>query len=684
MATLHRLLAASIACGLASGAAFAADAPSGIDLKGIDRSVKPGDDFNGYASGTWMKTAQIPADRASTGIFLQVFQKAEKRTADLIAAAGKSNPAAGSEQRLIADYYKAYMDEAAIEKAGLKPLEPALAAIDGIKDKTQLSAALGAQLRADVDPINATNLDTEHLLGLFVAQGLEDPSKNVPYLLQGGLGMPNRDYYLKTDKDMVETRQKYATYVEAVLTQAGTPDAAGKAKAILALETKIAQAQLSIVDSEDIHKANNPWPRTGFASKAPGLDWDAYFKAAGLADQPTFIVWQPATVTKFAALVASEPLDTWKAWLRFHTINENAAGLLPKAYDDLAFGFYGKTLTGTPKQRDRWKRGIGRTNVDLGDAVGQIYVKEYFPASSRAEVQDMVKNILKAFDQRVDTIDWMSAATKQKAKAKIATIKVGVGYPDTWRDYSKVEIRPDDALGNHQRAELAEYRHQVAKLGKPVDRDEWWMTPQTVNAVNLPLQNALNFPAAILEAPFFDPKADPAANYGSIGAVIGHEISHSFDNTGAEFDAQGRLANWWTPEDEKHFKEAGQKLVAQYNAYEPLPGLHINGQQTLGENIADVSGLAIAYAAYKESLGGKPAPVIDGMTGDQRFFLAFAQSWRSKTRDAALRQQVIGDGHAPGPYRAQTVRNLDPWYDAFKPTPGEKLYLDPKQRVRIW
>ncbi|SEW14948.1 M13 family metallopeptidase [Luteibacter sp. 329MFSha] len=684
MATIHRLLAASIACGLASTAALAADAPSGIDLKGIDRAVKPGDDFNGYANGAWEKTAQIPADRASTGVFLEVFQKAEKRNAELIKAAGEGNPAAGSEQRLIADYYKAYMDEAGIEKAGLKPLEPALAAIDGIKDKTALATALGAQLRADVDPINATNLDTEHLLGLFVAQGLEDPSKNVPYLLQGGLGMPNRDYYLKTDKDMVETREKYAAYVQAILTQAGTPDAAGKAKAVLALETKIAQAQLSIVESEDIHKANNPWPRTSFATKAPGLDWNAYFKAAGLDDQPTFIVWQPATVTKFAALVASEPLDTWKAWLRFHAINENASGLLPKAYDELSFGFYGKTLTGTPKQRDRWKRGVSRTNVDLGDAVGQIYVKQYFPASSRKEVQDMVANILKAFDQRVDTIEWMSAATKQKAKAKIATIKVGVGYPDTWRDYSKVVIKPDDALGNHQRAELAEYRHQVAKLGKPVDRNEWWMTPQTVNAVNLPLQNALNFPAAILEAPFFDPKADPAANYGSIGAVIGHEISHSFDNTGAEFDAQGRLANWWTPEDEKHFKEAGQKLVAQYNQYEPLPGLHINGQQTLGENIADVSGLAIAHAAYKESLGGKPAPVIDGLTGDQRFFLAFAQSWRSKTRDAALRQQVIGDGHSPGPYRAQTVRNLDPWYDAFKPTPSEKLYLDPKQRVRIW
>jgi putative endopeptidase len=311
-------------------------------------------------------------------------------------------------------------------------------------------------------------------------------------------------------------------------------------------------------------------------------------------------------------------------------------------------------------------------------------VKKYFPASSKAQVKQMVDNILAAFTDRVDQLDWMTPATKQKAKAKIATVRVGVGYPETWRDYADLTIRRDDPVGNHLRAEQHEYKHQLAKLGQPIDKGEWWMTPQTVNAVNLPLQNALNFPAAILEAPFFDPKADAASNYGSIGAVIGHEISHSFDNTGAEFDAEGRLANWWTPEDQAHFKATGQKLVEQYNAYEPLPGLHINGQQTLGENIADVSGLTIAWIAYHKSLGGKPAPVIDGLTGDQRFFLAFAQSWRTKTRPAALRAQVIGDGHAPGRFRAQTVRNIDAWYDAFAPKPGEKLYLAPGDRVKIW
>ena len=692
MQAMRWMMVAAIACGSAvSASAFAAaqqgkahaGTPLGVDLKGMDRSVQPGDDFDDYANGSWRKNAVIPADRASTGIFLEVFQKAEKRKAQIIREAGAGHPAAGSNARRIADYYAAFMNEAAIEKAGLAPLKPELDKIDAIKTRTDLSRVLGGQLRADVDPINATSWHTEHLFGLFVTQGLEDPSHNIAYLLQGGLGMPNRDYYLKNDAEMVGFRDKYKAYVAATLQRAGMADAKAKADAIFTLEAKIAQAQESLVESEDVHKANNPWPATAYAQKAPGIDWNAFFEAAGLAGQPVVDAWQPQAIKGLSALVASEPLQTWKDYLAFHTINESA-GLLPKAYADASFEFYGHTLTGTPKQRDRWKRAIGAVNNDLGDAVGQIYVKKYFPASSKAQVQDMVKNILAAFDERVDSLDWMTPATKQKAKAKIETLKVGVGYPETWRDYGAREIRPDDALGNHLRAVAQEYAHQKAKLGRSVDRGEWWMTPQTVNAVNLPLQNALNFPAAILEAPFFDPKADAAANYGSIGAVIGHEISHSFDNTGAEFDAQGRLANWWTPDDLAHFKAAGQKLAAQYDAYEPLPGLHINGQQTLGENIADVSGLTAAWIAYHKSLGGKNAPVIGGMSGDQRFFLAFAQSWRTKTRDAALRQQVITDGHAPGRFRAQTVRNIDAWYQAFDPKPGQKLYLDPKERVHIW
>ena len=683
------ILAAAIAAVLCGSPALAATPAAahgpdiGIDLAGIDHAVKPGDNFFDYANGKWLATAKIPADRSSTGTFLKIFELTEKHTADLIQNAGKSHPAAGSNARRIADYYAAFMDEAAIAKHGLAPLKPELAAIDAIASKSDLARVLGSRLRADVDPINATNFHTENLFGLFVTQGLEDPSHTIAYLLQGGLAMPSRDYYLSTDPHMAAFRTQYHAYVVALLKQAGIADAAAKADTVIALETKIAKAQESLIDSQDVHKANNLWSMADFAQKAPGLDWATYFKAAGLDGQKQINAWQPTATTGLAALVASEPLDAWKDLLVFHTL-DSAAPLLPKAYADLHFDFYGHTLQGTPQQQPRWKRAVGATNVDLGDAVGQLYVQKYFPASSKAEVQQLVKNLIAAFDARIDTLSWMTPATRAKAKQKLVTLKVGVGYPEHWRDYSMLKISADDPLGNHLRAVKHEYAHQLAKLGQPVDRGEWWMTPQLVNAVNLPLQNALNFPAAILQPPFFDPKADAAANYGAIGAIIGHEISHSFDNTGADFDAQGKMENWWTPADEAHFKSATAQLAKQFDQYEALPGLHVNGEQTLGEDIADVSGLTIAYLAYHKSLGGKPAPVIDGLSGDQRFFLAFGQAWRSKMRDAALRQRIATDVHAPAQFRALTVRNLDAWYPAFNVQPGQKLYLAPDQRVKIW
>jgi putative endopeptidase len=655
----------------------------GIDLSYIDKSVKPGDNFFDYTNGDWLKTAQIPADRSSIGAFYDIFEVTEKHTADLIRNAGAGNPAAGSNARKIADYYAAYMDTAAIDKAGLAPIKPELDAIDAIRTREDLARVLGSRLRADVDPINATNFHTSHLFGLFVTKGLEEASTQVPYLLQGGIAMPSRDYYLSQDPHMKDARDKYKTYVAALLKQAGIADPDKQADAVVALETKIAGAQESLLDSEDVHKANTLWSVAEFPKKAPGLDWNAYFKAAGLDGVKQIDVWQPAAITGEAKLVASQPIDAWKALLTFHTLN-NAAPLLPKPYEELNFEFFGKTLQGTPAQRERWKRAISATNADLGDAVGEMYVKKYFPASSKAAAEAMVKNLIAAFRSGIQNLAWMSPETRQKAEAKLDTLVVGVGYPDHWRDYSSLEIKPDDALGNHLRAVKFEYELARAKIGKPIDNHEWWMTPQTVNAVNLPLQNALNFPAAILQPPFFDPKADAAANYGAIGSIIGHEISHSFDNLGAEFDAQGKLANWWTPEDLAHFKAAGQQLVEQFNQYEPLPGLHVDGEQTLGENIADVSGLTIAYLAYQKSLDGKPAPVIDGLTGDQRFFLAFGQAWRGKIRDAAQRQRLATDVHAPGDFRAETVRNLDPWYPAFEVKPGEKLYLAPKDRVKIW
>ena len=388
-------------------------------------------------------------------------------------------------------------------------------------------------------------------------------------------------------------------------------------------------------------------------------------------------------ITKLSALVASEPMQSWQDWLTFHQINQ-VTSVLPKAIDDAAFAFYGTTVNGTPAQQPRDKRAIAAVNGALGDAVGKIYADKFFPASSKTEIQGMVKNIVAAFDNRLAALPWLAPATKEEARKKLKVLIVGVGYPDTWRDYSNMAVKADDPVGNLQRARLAEYRHQIGKIGKPVDRNEWWMTPQTVNAVNLPVQNALNFPAAILETPYFDPKFDAAANYGAIGAVIGHEISHSFDNLGADFDSTGRLHNWWTPADLKHFEEAGTALAAQYDGYEAFPGLHLNGKQELGENIADVAGLTAAYEAYRKSLNGKEAPVIDGLTGDQRFFLAFAQSWRTKMRDKALRARVATDVHAPAMWRVQTVRNLDAWYQAFNVQPGQKLYLAPDKRVHVW
>ncbi|HKD16427.1 MAG TPA: M13 family metallopeptidase, partial [Thermoanaerobaculia bacterium] len=436
-------------------------------------------------------------------------------------------------------------------------------------------------------------------------------------------------------------------------------------------------------DSVDVHKADNPWAPAEFATRAPGVDWPAFFDAAGLADQPVIMVWHPSGVAGIAALVGREPLDVWKEYLTFRTL-DRASVLLPRAFAEEHFRFYDTALTGVVKPRDRWKRAVAATSVGLGDAVGQLYVAKYFPPQARADAQAMVKNIVQAFGRRIDALSWMSPATRVKARAKLETLYVGIGYPDHWRSYDGLKIAKDDALGNQDRSELFEYRRSLEKLGKPVDKTPWCMTPQTVNAVNLPLQNALNFPAAILNPPFYDATGDPVRNYGAIGAVIGHEISHSFDDQGSQFDADGRLQNWWTPEDFAHFQAAGERLIAQYDGYEPLPGLHINGKLTLSENIADVAGVSAAYDGYRAAFAKALPPPIDGFSADQRFFVAFGQIWRSKFRPEALRNQLMTDGHSPGHFRAETVRNVDAWYPAFDVVSGQRLYLTPEARVRVW
>ena len=652
-----------------------------IDTAGMDRSVAPGDDFYAFANGGWLKSHEIPADRVVIGTGSTVFDETQRRTAELIKTADTAAP--GTEARKIGDLYASYMDEAGIEAKGIAPLKPALEALTAVTDEKSLARALGSTLRADVDVLNATNYSTANIFGLWIAQDLDDPTKYAAFLLQGGLEMNSREYYLDPSPRMAAIRDKYKSHVAALLRLAQVADADDKATRIIELERKIAETHATVIETEDVHKGNNHWARAELAKRAPGLDWDAFFDGAGLAKLDAVVAWQPAAITKISALVHSEPLATWRDYLVYHAIVRHA-GALPKAFVDENFAFYGTVISGVEKQRERWKRGVDTTSATLGEPVGKLYVAKYFPPSEKARAEVMVKNELAAFARRIDNLAWMTPATKEKAKAKLAALKVGVGYPDKWREYSGLDIKRDDLFGNLDRADHFEYQFRIARLGTPVDRGEWVMTPQTVDAVNLPAMNALNFPAAIMQPPFFDPNRPSAMDYGSMGSVIGHEISHSFDNTGADFDATGRMLNWWTPEDLKHFTASGALLAAQYSAYKPFPDLAINGEQTLGENIADTAGLTVAFDAYRTSLNGAEAPVVDGLTGDQQFFLAFAQGWRQKAREQAERNQVLTDGHAPAKYRGETVRNVDAWYSAYHVETGQKLFLAPDLRAHLW
>ncbi|HEV8266752.1 MAG TPA: M13 family metallopeptidase, partial [Thermoanaerobaculia bacterium] len=547
-------------------------AKHGIDLTAIDPSIAPGDDFFRYANGKWIARTEIPADRGSWSNGAEMTERTAKRTEELITQASKENAPAGSDARKIGDYYSTFMDEDAIEKKGLEPVKPALDAIAAVSNEAELARALGATVRADVDVLNNTNLETDNILGLWVAQDLDDPSRYAAFLLQGGLFMPDRDYYLDPSPRMADLRTKYQAHIATVLKLAGTADAEAKATRIFELERRIAEAHASRTDSGDVEKGNNHWTREEFDTKAPGLDWRAFFAAAGLQGEKAFVVWQPTAITGIAALAHSIPLSTWKEYLAFHAI-EHFSYVLSRAFVDERFEFHGKALTGTPKQRERWKRGVTVTDNALGEAVGKLYVAKYFPASEKSRAEAMVKNELAAFGKRIDALAWMAPATKARAKAKLAVLKVFVGYPDKWRDLSGLQVVRGDAFGNEVRSEHFRLKVALEKLGRPVDRTEWVMNPQLVNAVNLPAMNALNFPAAILQPPNFDPSRPEVMDYGAAGMVIGHEISHSFDDQGALFDAEGRLKNWWTKEDFAHFHESAEKLAKQYDGYHPFPDL---------------------------------------------------------------------------------------------------------------
>ncbi|UYY59057.1 M13 family metallopeptidase [Sphingomonas sp. S2-65] len=638
----------------------------GFDAAGMDRAIAPGDDFYGFANGNWAKSTPIPADKSNYGAFNVIADLSQARTREILEAA-KSDP--GSK---IGTSYSTYLDTAAIDAKGLAPIQPWLNQIKAVNAKTGL-AALYAQ--ADRNGVPG-------LFGTYVGQDDKNPEVYALSLGQGGLGMPDRDYYLSKDAKLAETKAAYEKHLATVLTLAGEPNAAARAKAIVTFETRVAQAHWTRIESRDANKTYNKMTVAQLTRTAPGFDFKGFFTGIG-AQVDSVIVAQPTAVAGIARLVRATPIAVLKDQLIVRSL-DGFADVLPTAFDKEQFAFYGTVLSGTPEQQVRWKRAVDYTTGAVSDEVSQAYVAKYFPPETKAAADALVKNVIAAMDRRIDQLDWMAPETKVKAHAKLAAFTPKIGYPDRWRSYADLQVVAGDAFGNNVRANNWSHDENIGHLGKPLQRWEWGMTPMEVNAYANFGMVEIVFPAAILQPPFFDPNADPAVNYGGIGAVIGHELSHHFDDQGAKYNAEGRLTDWWTPADVAAFKKRTDALVAQYDQYEPLPGLHVKGALTLGENVADLAGLTVAHDAYTASLNGKPAPVIDGATADQRFYLGWAQVWRRNYREANLRQRLLTDPHSPSEQRAWVVRNLDPWYAAFAPTAGSKLFLTPEQRVRIW
>jgi putative endopeptidase len=639
----------------------------GFDLAGMDRSVKPGDDFAAFAGGTWYKDTEIPADRATWGMFNVLQDLSNQQTRGILEEAAKTP---GSR---IGDFYASFMDERAADAKGITPIKPWLAEVAATTDKTQLAVEMAKLARYGVGGI----------FGIGVGQDSKDPQTYVVNLGQAGLGLPDRDYYLKDDPKLADVREKYKAYIATMLGFAGTPDAAKRAAAIFDFEKAIATVHWTRIESRDADKRYNKRTFAEIEAQAPGFPWAAYAAQTGMAGRPYYLVGQPSAIAGEAKVFADTPLSVLQDYVTLRIIRAYANDL-SKPIVDANFAFVGTVLSGTPQQQARWKRGVAIVSAALGEDVGQRYVARYFPPESKAAIDQLVRNIISAMSVRLDKLEWMAPETKVKAQQKLAAFTPKIGYPSKWRDYSTLKVTRGDLVGNVAAANAFEYQRDLNKLGHPIDRTEWGMTPMTINAYANPVMNEIVFPAAILQAPFFDPKADPAINYGGIGVVIGHEMSHHFDDQGRKYDKTGTLKEWWTPEDVKRFTALTDKLVKQYDAYEPIPGQHIQGGLTLGENMADLAGLTVAYDAYHRSLNGKPAPVIDGLTGDQRFYLGYAQVWRAKFREPALRSQLLSDPHSPGPFRTAEVRNIDAWYAAFSVNPEDKMYLAPADRVRVW
>jgi predicted metalloendopeptidase len=669
-----------LGCAIALSAA-AGTKNSDIDVtEEMDRQVKPGDDFYHYANGGWLKTAAIPSGQRTYDTRAILVARTSQRVRDLIQEAAAAQSAKGSVVQKLGDFYASFMDESNTEAKGMAPLTDEMSTISAINDKTSLSAYLGSTLNSEVDGL-AGNAD--HVFGAWVNQSFTDWAHYVFHLLQGGLGMPDRDDYLDPSSKTAELRSQYQSHIAAMLRLGGVADSEARAGRVLNLEVRIAQTHAPDSDAADVFKQNNPWKRSDFAVKAPGIDWDAYFKAAGVEDQAEFVVWQPSAMTGTSALVGSEGIDVWRDYLRFHLI-EHYSSVLPRAVRAEHFHFYSTIISGVPETPPREQEAIAATNAALGQAVGRLYTERYFPPDAKARAQAMVADLIGAYRARIPNLTWMSESTKAKALAKLATLRIDVGYPDTWIDYSALQIVRGDAFGNMRRADAFNRAYNLAKLKRPADPDEWRIDPQIVGAVILFSPNTETFSAGILQPPYFDPQGDAASNYGSAGAGMAHEISHSFDELGNIYDAQGRLGNWWTNADSTAYHTAATKLVAQFKGYCPFSDLCVNGEQVLSENIADLAGLLVAHDAYILSLRGKTDPVIHGLTGEQRFFLAFAQRWRRVQSEESLRRQIKTDSHSPGEYRSDTVRNVEAWYKAFDVTPDNKLYLKPEERARIW
>ena len=665
--------------GKAAKTAAAAARPllaSGIATQYIDPSVRPQNDFYRHLNGKWLQTVEIPADQSSWGSFDQLYENSLTELRGLIEKAASADGARDADARRIGDYYASFMDEARLEQLGIAPLQGELDRIAALKDKAGLPALLAHLGKIGVNvPFD-----------FYIHQDNKDSTKYIADIVQGGLAMPDRDYYLKEDDEkLADAKARYERHVERMLTLAGNPRAVFDARSIVGFETEIAKLQWTKVELRDPIKAYNKVALADLDKLAPGFNWQAWLEAAGLAGKTShLIVGQPSYLKAFVEVANKTSLDTWKTYLSMHLLDAYA-GYLSKNFADERFDFYGKTLSGTPEMEPRWKRGVGAVERAQGEALGKLYVAQYFPPERKARMEALVKNLLVAYKQSIDKLDWMSPKTKKEAQAKLAKFTPKVGYPNKWKDYSKLVVKRDDLVGNVMRSKVVEAERELNKLGKPIDRDEWGMTPQTVNAYYNPELNEIVFPAAILQPPFFDANADDAANYGAIGAVIGHEISHGFDDQGAQYDGDGNLRDWWTSADHKNFKAKTAMLVKQYNAFEPLKGYRVNGELTLGENIADNAGLAIAYKAYKISLKGKKAPVIDGLTGEQRLYMGFGQVWRSKMREPQQIVQVKTDPHSPDQFRANgTLRNQPGFYEAFGVRPGDGMYLAPKERVIIW